>query len=71
MDVSRFRVGDWVLAAAGVVMLVLGLAVHWATIDANGRSFGGARSPPVRPFPQNLRRQSAGGSFDVAALWTV
>ena len=44
MDVSRFRVGDWVLVAAGVVMLVLGLAVHWATIDANGRSFGGARN---------------------------
>jgi hypothetical protein len=33
-----------VLVAAGVVMLVLGLAVHWATIDANGRSFGGARN---------------------------
>ena len=44
MDVSRFRVGDWVLVAAGVVMLVLGLAVHWATIDADGRSFGGARN---------------------------
>jgi len=44
MDVSRFRVGDWVLVAAGAVMLVLGLAVHWATIDADGRSFGGARN---------------------------
>jgi hypothetical protein len=44
MDVSRFRVGDWVLVAAGVVMLVLGLAVHWATIDADGRSYGGARN---------------------------
>ena len=44
MDVSRFRVGDWVLVASGVVMLVLGLAVHWATIDADGRNFGGARN---------------------------
>jgi hypothetical protein len=44
MDISRFRVGDWVLVASGVVMLVLGLAVHWATIDAEGRNFGGARN---------------------------
>jgi hypothetical protein len=45
MDVSRFRVGDWVIVAAGVVMLVLGLAVHWATIDTpDGHSYGGARN---------------------------
>jgi len=44
MDVSRFRVGDWVLVAAGVVMLILGLAVHWVTIEADGRNFGGARN---------------------------
>jgi hypothetical protein len=44
MDVSRFRVGDWVLVAAGAVMLVLGLAVHWATIEVEGSSVGGARN---------------------------
>ncbi len=44
MDVSKFRVGDWVLVAAGAVMLILGLAVHWATIHAEGRSYGGARN---------------------------
>jgi hypothetical protein len=44
VDVSRFRVGDWVLSAAGAVMLVLGLAVHWATVHAAGRDYGGARN---------------------------
>jgi len=44
MDVSRFRVGDWVLVAAGAVMLVLGLAVHWATINVDGHSVGGAHN---------------------------
>jgi hypothetical protein len=44
LDFSRFRVGDWVLAIAGVVMLVPGLAVHWATIHANGVHDAGARN---------------------------
>jgi hypothetical protein len=44
VDVSRFRAGDWVLSVAGAVMLVLGLAVHWATVHAAGRNYGGARN---------------------------
>lgn len=44
MDISRFRAGDWVLVAAGAVMLVFGLALDWATVHANGRSYGGARN---------------------------
>ncbi len=44
MDVTRFRLGDWVLTVAGAVMLVLGLAVHWATVHAGGHDYGGARN---------------------------
>jgi hypothetical protein len=44
LDVSRLRIGDWVLTVAGAVMLVLGLAVHWATVHAAGRDYGGARN---------------------------
>jgi cellobiose-specific phosphotransferase system component IIC len=50
LDVSRFRIGDWVLVGAGGVMLILGLAVHWATIEAAGRSYGGARNAFDYPF---------------------
>lgn len=44
MDLSKFRVGDWILVVAGAVMLVLGLAVHWATIHANGVRYAGTRN---------------------------
>jgi hypothetical protein len=44
VDVSRFRVGDWVLVAAGAVMLVLGLAVPWVTVTFRGADLGGARN---------------------------
>jgi hypothetical protein len=50
LDISKFRAGDWVLVVAGAVMLILGLAVHWATIHANGRSYGGARNAFDYPF---------------------
>jgi hypothetical protein len=50
LDISKFRVGDWVLVIAGAVMLILGLAVHWATIHASGRSYGGARNAFDYPF---------------------
>ena len=36
--------GDWVLTVAGAVMLVLGLALHWTTVHAAGRDYGGARN---------------------------
>jgi hypothetical protein len=44
LDLSKFRVGDWILVVAGAVMLVLGLAVHWATIHANGVGYPGTRN---------------------------
>jgi hypothetical protein len=44
LDVSKFRVGDWVLVVAGAVMLILGLALHWATIHANGITYPGTRN---------------------------
>ena len=44
MDVSRFRVGDWVLVGAGVAMLVLGLAVPWVTVTVGGTDYSGARN---------------------------
>jgi hypothetical protein len=50
LDVSRFRVGDWVLVAAGTVMLILGLALHWATIDAGGQRVGGTLNAFDFPF---------------------
>jgi hypothetical protein len=42
LDISRLSAGDWMLVAGGAVMLVFGLALDWATIHANGRSYGGA-----------------------------
>jgi hypothetical protein len=54
LDVSKFRVGDWVLVIAGAVMLVLGLALNWATIHANGRNYGGARNAVDYPFTGGL-----------------
>ena len=44
MDVSRFRIGDWVLVGAGVAMLVLGLAVPWVTVTFRGIDLPGARN---------------------------
>ena len=44
LDVSRFRVGDWVLVGAGVAMLVLGLAVPWVSVEFGGVDLGGARN---------------------------
>ena len=38
------------LLVAGAVMLVFGLALDWATIHADGRSFGGARDAFDYPF---------------------
>lgn len=54
MDVSKFRVGDWVLVVAGAVMLVFGLALNWATVNANGRSYGGARNAVDYPLTGGL-----------------
>lgn len=54
MDISKFRIGDWVLVIAGAVMLVLGLALNWATIHANGRNYGGARNAVDYPFTGGL-----------------
>jgi hypothetical protein len=54
MDVSKFRVGDWVLTVAGAVMLVLGLAVHWTTVHAAGRDYGGARNAFDYPLTGGL-----------------
>jgi hypothetical protein len=54
LDLSRFRVGDWVLTVAGAVMLVLGLAVHWTTVHAAGRDYGGARNAFDYPLTGGL-----------------
>ncbi len=50
MDVSRFRVGDWILVAAGAVMLVLGLAVPWTSVELEGLDLGGAQNAFSYPF---------------------
>ena len=42
LDVSRFRIGDWVLVGAGAAMLVLGLAVPWVTVTFRGNDLPGA-----------------------------
>jgi len=44
VDVSRFRIGDWVLVGAGAAMLVLGLAVPWVTVAFRGNDLPGARN---------------------------
>jgi hypothetical protein len=44
LDVSRFRIGDWVLVGAGAAMLVLGLAVPWVTVTFRGNDLPGARN---------------------------
>lgn len=54
MDVSKFRVGDWVLVVAGAIMLILGLALHWATIHADGVSYGGTRNAFDYPLTGGL-----------------
>jgi len=54
LDVSEFRVGDWVLVVAGAVMLILGLALHWATIHANGISYPGTRNAFDYPLTGGL-----------------
>lgn len=54
MDVSRFRVGDWVLVVAGAVMLVLGLAVPWVTVTFRGEDLGGARNAFNYPLTGGL-----------------
>ncbi|MET0144333.1 MAG: hypothetical protein ABW328_06055 [Ilumatobacteraceae bacterium] len=36
MDLSKFRVGDWLLIGAGAVMLIFGMALHWVTADVPG-----------------------------------
>jgi hypothetical protein len=54
LDVSKFRVGDWVLVVAGAVMLILGLALHWATIHASGVSYPGTRNAFDYPLTGGL-----------------
>ena len=54
MDVSRFRVGDWVLVGAGVAMLVLGLAVPWVTVTFRGNDLPGARNAFDYPLTGGL-----------------
>lgn len=54
MDVSRFRVGDWVLVVAGATMLVLGLAVPWVTVELGGVDLGGARNAFDYPLTGGL-----------------
>lgn len=54
MNVSKFRVGDWLLVAGGAAMLVFGLALDWATIHAGGRNYGGALAPFDYPFTGGL-----------------
>jgi hypothetical protein len=39
VDLSKFKTGDWIMIAAGVVMLIFGLALDWASIDT---AFGSA-----------------------------
>jgi hypothetical protein len=33
VDVSTFKVGDWLLVAGGAVMLIFGVALDWVTAD--------------------------------------
>ena len=43
MDFSTFKVGDWLLVAGGLVMLVLGMALDWASIDTGVGTISGNR----------------------------
>jgi hypothetical protein len=54
VDVSRFRLGDWVLVGAGVAMLVLGLAVPWVTVTFRGNDLPGARNAFDYPLTGGL-----------------
>jgi hypothetical protein len=54
LDLSKFRVGDWILVVAGALMLLLGLAVHWATIHANGVRYPGTRNAFDYPLTGGL-----------------
>jgi len=36
VDFSKFKVGDWLMVGAALVMLVLGLALDWATFEGVG-----------------------------------
>lgn len=54
MDVSKFRVGDWVVAGAGATMLVLGLAVPWVAVSYRGQDLGGARTAFDYPLTGGL-----------------
>jgi membrane protease YdiL (CAAX protease family) len=54
LDVSKFRVGDWVVVAAGATMLVLGLAVPWAGVTYRGVDLGGARNAFDYPWTGGL-----------------
>ena len=40
MDISRFRVGDWLLVGGGAVMLVVAQLLDWATVDTERGSGG-------------------------------
>ena len=33
MDLSKFRPGDWLLAAGAAAMLIFGLTLKWAELD--------------------------------------
>ena len=54
MDVSRFRIGDWMLVGAGAAMLVLGLAVPWVTVTFRGTDLPGARNAFDYPLTGGL-----------------
>jgi hypothetical protein len=54
LDVSRFRLGDWILVVAGAVMLVLGLAVPWTSVELEGLDLGGAQNAFSYPFTGGL-----------------
>ena len=41
MDFSKFKTADWIMVAAGVVMLIFGLALDWAKVDTGFGSASG------------------------------
>ena len=41
MDLSKFKVGDWLLVGGGAVMLIFGFALPWRTANVAGISVSG------------------------------
>ena len=41
MDFSKFRTADWIMVAAGLVMLIFAMVLDWATIDTEFGSGSG------------------------------